>query len=105
MDGEYYARLAANGKKFVYFPRVLADFRIHGDNLSFRNHQTKSVDDCLKLQYQYSEARAIRRAYGTTWFSDENWNSVVDTLLQIYYRGYKFIMKILYRHQLNRRKS
>jgi glycosyltransferase involved in cell wall biosynthesis len=100
MDGEYYARLAASGKKFVYFPKVLADFRIHGENLSFKNHQATTVDDCLKLQFQYSEARAIRRAYGTTWFSDENWNSVVDTFLQTYYRGYKVILKRLHRHKL-----
>lgn len=105
MDGEYYARLAANGKRFVYLPRVLADFRIHGENLSFRNHRTNKVDDCLKLQYQYSEARAIRRAYGATWFSDENWNSVVDTFLQTYYRGYKAILKRLHRHKLEKPKS
>jgi hypothetical protein len=99
MDGEYYARLARCGKKFVYFPKILADFRLHGGNLSFRNHDVKTIDDYLKLQYQYSEARAIRRAYGTTLFADENWNSVIDTLLQTYYRFYKAILKRFLRHQ------
>lgn len=102
MDGEFYARLAAEGMRFGYIPHVLADFRIHGNNLSFRNHASKSVDDLLVLQYQYSEARAIRRAYGTTLFRDENWNSVLDTLLQTFHRGQKALLKRIHRRGLQR---
>ena len=102
MDGEYYARLGANGKKFVYFPKVLADFRIHGENLSFKNHGAEDANQCLTLQHQYSEARAIRRAYGATWFRDENWNSVIDTFLQLSYRSLKPILKMLNRHRLKK---
>jgi glycosyltransferase involved in cell wall biosynthesis len=102
MDGEYYARLAAQGKRFAYYPCVLADFRIHGQNLSFKNEKAKSVDECLALQYQYSEARAIRRAYGATWFKDENLNGVVDTILQIFYRLLKPLLKLCYKHKLVR---
>lgn len=99
MDGEFYARLATRGKKFAYFPYVLAEFRIHGANLSFRNYGAKDVDECLTLQYQYSEARAIRRAYGSTWFSNENWNSVIDTFLQLFYRLWKPVLKFIYRQR------
>ena len=102
MDGEYYARLAANGKQFVYFPKIIADFRIHGENLSFKNHGARDADQCLTLQYQYSEARAIRRAYGATWFRDENWNSVIDTLLQTFYRAIKPLLKLLHRYRLSK---
>ena len=102
MDGEYYARLAANGMKFMYLPRILAEFRIHGDNISFRAHGARTVDDCLVLQKQYGEARAIRRAYGATWFSNENWNSAVDAFLQLFFRVWKGFLKLFYRHRLQR---
>ncbi len=43
MDGELYARLASKGFRFEYLPATLADFRIHGGNLSlkFRHHSWK----------------------------------------------------------------
>lgn len=96
MDGEYYARLHKEGKKFSYLPRVLADFRWHGENLSIKNFGGDSVDDWLTLQKQFAESRAIKRAYGHNFTSDENLNSVVDCLLYGFWRGMKPFLKLLY---------
>jgi glycosyltransferase involved in cell wall biosynthesis len=96
MDGEYYARLGSLGKRFAYFPKVLADFRLHGENLSFRNHGARGVDDWLKLQKQFAESRAYRRAYGRTWFADENLNAILDSVLYLFFRALKPLLKRLY---------
>lgn len=100
MDGEYYARLAAEGKRFVYLPKVLADFRLHGENLSKRNFGKKSVDDWLTLQKQFAETRAFRRAYGTAWFADDNFSSLVDSILYLYYRALKPALKLANRWRM-----
>lgn len=102
MDGEFFARLAAKNHKFVYFPRVLAEFRLHGNNLSLRNYRGRNAEDALALQKQYSETRAYRRAYGLTLFKDENLNALVDSLLYIFYRCLKPCLKLLHRHRLMR---
>jgi glycosyltransferase involved in cell wall biosynthesis len=93
MDGEFYARLGALGKRFVYFPRVLADFRLHGENLSMRNHGAKGADEWLKLQKQFAESRAYRRAYGKIWFLDENLNVLVDSLFYLFFRVLKPVLR------------
>lgn len=95
MDGEYYARLGAIGMKFVYLPRVLADFRLHGDNLSKRNLEGSDVNAWLRLQRQYAETRAFRRTYGRIMFADENLNTLVDSLFFIFYRVLKLVLKLL----------
>jgi glycosyltransferase involved in cell wall biosynthesis len=100
MDGEYYARLAALGKRFVYLPEVLAEFRLHGDNLSLRNRGKKGVNDWLTLQKQYAESRAFRRAYGSAWFQDDNFNSLVDSFLYLYFRALKPLLKLAHRRRL-----
>lgn len=96
MDGEYYARLGALKKRFVYFPKVLAEFRLHGENLSKRNLGSRTVDDWLALQKQYAETRAFRRAYGLKWFGDENLNAAVDAVLYLFFRVAKPILKRIY---------
>src|SRR5690606_31005315 len=92
MDGEYYARLGSLNKCFSYLPQVLADFRLHGENLSKKNYQIDDASSWLKLQTQFAESRAYRRAYGHNLFRDDNLNSLVDSLLYIYYRLVKFTL-------------
>jgi glycosyltransferase involved in cell wall biosynthesis len=105
MDGEFYARLAAKGYKFAYLPHVLADFRLHGNNLSLRNYGVQDAEACLKLQKQFAETRAYRRAYGRAFFRDENLNALVDSLFYLAFRGLKPLLKLLHRHKLEKPKS
>jgi len=102
MDGEFYARLHSVGKKFIYYPRILADFRWHGENLSLRNHGKSTIDDWLTLQKQYAETRAIRRAYGRRWFRDDNFNGFVDATLYVYWRAMKALLKRIYLFRLEK---
>ena len=95
MDGEYYNRLASIGKNFVYLPAVLADFRLHGDNISQKHLGKNGIDQALSLQLQYAESRAIRRTYGIKLFQCENLNSVVDCGLAYFFRGLKWILKLI----------
>jgi len=94
MDGEYYNRLVHEGKKFVYLPRYLADFRLHGNNLSKKNFNSGSVDDLLRLQKQFAESRAIKRAYGHAISNDDNINTLVDSVFYLFYRLLKPALKI-----------
>jgi len=93
MDGEYYNRLASLGKKFVYIPKVLADFRMHGENISQKHLGEDGVDSLLDLQLQYAESGAIRRAYGINLFKCENLNRVVDSVLAYWFRCLKWPLK------------
>jgi glycosyltransferase involved in cell wall biosynthesis len=95
MDGEYYNRLASSGKKFAYLPMILADFRLHGNNISQKHLGKNGIDQALSLQLQYAESRAIRRTYGIKLFKCENLNSVVDCGLAYFFRGLKWILKII----------
>jgi glycosyltransferase involved in cell wall biosynthesis len=103
MDGEYYARLGAVGKRLVYFPKVLADFRLHGENLSMRNRGDRGVNGWLELQKQFAESKAYRRAYGSTWFEDEHLNALRDSFLYLFFRSIKPLLKLVHlrnlRHQ------
>ena len=94
MDGEYYNRLVKEGKKFVYFPRYLADFRLHGNNLSKKNFDAESVDGVLRLQLQFAESRTIKRVYGHTVSADDNINILVDSLFYVFFRLLKPVLKI-----------
>jgi glycosyltransferase involved in cell wall biosynthesis len=86
MDGEYYARLAHLGKRFVYFPRVLAEFRLHGESISQRSLGKRDMANVLRLQRQAAEPRAIRRVYGIRWFRDEALSGALDGVLYHLYR-------------------
>ena len=102
MDGEFYARLASLGKRFVYLPRVLADFRLHGNNLSKRNYGTIDARGWLKLQKQFAETRAYRRAYGHAISKDENIMTLIDGSLYLFYRILKPFLKLLYLPRIQR---
>jgi glycosyltransferase involved in cell wall biosynthesis len=93
MDGEYYNRLAAAGKRFEYLPEILAEFRRHGGNLSLRNRAAGGMAARLELEKQYAESRAIRRHYGLTFFSSEHLNAVVDAGLFHWFLGQKWLLK------------
>lgn len=96
MDGEYFARLGSLGMKFVYLPKVLAEFRFHDMNLSKRNLCKKGITGWLSIQKQYAESRAYRRAYGKNWFRDENLNALMDGVRYLFYRPLKPLLKLLY---------
>ena len=97
MDGEYFNRLAAAGKRFECLPVVLADFRRHGGNLSLRHYGAKSAGEWLTLEKQWAESRAIRRAYGWTFFRNEQLNAVADAALFYFFLGQKAVLKRLHR--------
>lgn len=86
MDGEYYNRLIQAGKKFVYLPQILADFRLHGENLSHKHLGAKSCDEQLDVQLQFAESRAIRRVYATQLTNNEQINSAVDCFLHFAFK-------------------
>jgi glycosyltransferase involved in cell wall biosynthesis len=93
MDGEYLSRLAAAGKRFDYLPQVLAEFRRHGANLSLRNRPEGNAAEWLKREKQWAESRAIRRAYGWTFFKNDHLNAVADAVLYYGFLGQKAWLK------------
>jgi glycosyltransferase involved in cell wall biosynthesis len=97
MDGEYYNRLASLGKKFTYMHALLADFRLHGMNLSFRNKKCGNASEHLILEKQYAESIAIRRAYGWHRVSKPPWVWFLDGIIFQYYAIKKFLLKRFYR--------
>lgn len=95
MDGEYYNRLASLGKVFVYIPVVLADFRMHGGNLSQKNLKGSEINGMLDRQLQYAESAAIRRTYGVSLFENYFLNGVVDCFLYYAFRLMKLPLKLM----------
>lgn len=93
MDGEFYNRLARAGKRFVYLPRILAEFRRHGDNASLHRYSSEGIEGHLALQKQWAEGAAIRREYGISLFRGEHANGVVDALLYYFFLGQKAWLK------------
>jgi glycosyltransferase involved in cell wall biosynthesis len=95
MDGEFYARLAAAGIRFEHVPVTVADFRMHGKNLSQRNlGKSRDMDQILTTEKQFIESRAIRRAYGMTLFKDPYLNGLIDGLLWIAAKIRKAVLKL-----------
>ena len=97
MDGEFYNRLASLGKKFCYMHAILADFRIHGKNLSLKNKDCDGASGRLVLEQQYAESNAIRRVYGWKFVSNPPWIWFLDGVLFGYFGLKKFMLKRLYR--------
>jgi glycosyltransferase involved in cell wall biosynthesis len=94
MDGEFYARLASVGKKFEHVKCTVADFRIHGGNLSQRHlHNTDDLETILSAEFQHAESRTIRRAYGITLFRDPYMNGLIDGVFWIVARFVKIFKK------------
>jgi glycosyltransferase involved in cell wall biosynthesis len=96
MDGEYYCRLNAEGKRFKYFPRVLADFRLHDQSISQKNIGKEDINSVLAYQLQLAESRASRRVYGVKLFKDEMLNCIVEAILFHAYRILRFVLRFLY---------
>lgn len=97
MDGEYYARLASQGKRFQHIPAILAEFRLHNQSISQSSLGKNDMKSVLRFQRQLAEPRAIRRIHGVTLFRDEALNSMVDGLLYHAYRLKKGLFKCIYR--------
>jgi glycosyltransferase involved in cell wall biosynthesis len=96
MDGEFYARLDAAGMGFEHVPLTVADFRMHGGNLSQRNRgRNRDMQRILAAERQYIESRAIRRAYGVTLFEDPYLNGLADGFLWLAAKGWKAVKKSL----------
>jgi hypothetical protein len=94
MDGEFYARLHAAGKKFQHVGVTVADFRLHSKNASQRHlGKTRDMDNILAAEKQHIESRAIRRAYGVTLFTDPYLNGLIDGILWLAAKGWKWVMK------------
>lgn len=100
MDGEYYSRLAADGKIFGYLPVRLADFRLHDGNQSLRNYKTSGVSGQLRFENQLAESRAIRRIYGVKWLTNPYLNDILDACLYFWFRMVKATLKLRYRKNL-----
>lgn len=94
MDSEFYIRLHAAGLKFQQVPITVADFRMHGGNLSQRNlGKSESIHQLLAAEHQFSESRAIRRKYGVTLFQDPYLNGITDGILWIVAKTWKVVLK------------
>lgn len=95
MDGEFYARLDAAGKRFEHVAVNVADFRLHGANASMRHlGRTREMEEILSAERQHVESRAIRRAYGITWFDDPYLNGLVDGVLWVVAKGWKGMKRL-----------
>lgn len=96
MDGEFYARLAVAGKTFEHVPVAVADFRLHGANASQRHlGKTREMTTILAAERQHVESRAMRRAYGVTWFRDPYLTGLVDGVLWLVAKGWKILLRCL----------
>ena len=96
MDSEFYARLDAAGKRFAHVSVNVADFRLHGGNLSQRNHgKSRDIDRILAAEKQFAESRAVRRMYGLTLFRDPYLNGLMDGILWIMAKGWKAVKRFL----------
>lgn len=103
MDGEFYARLDAAGKRFEHVAVTVADFRMHGANASQRHlGKSREMETILAAERQHVESRAIRRAYGVTLFEDPYLNGLLDGLLWIAARIWKVVKKVGFHRRGNR---
>ncbi len=96
MDGEFYARLDAAGKKVFRMTDCLADFRWHGNNASIRHlGKSRDMDRILEAERQHVESRAIRRMHGITLFMDPYLNGLADGLLWLVARAWKSVLRLI----------
>lgn len=78
MDFEYFARLAHEGFRFHYVPRVIAAFRWHGSNVSLMN-----------LKRRGEERRMVQRRFGSAAYSESTLG-----ILSYAHRGKRMLRKI-----------
>ena len=96
MDGEFYARLDSLDKTFQHIPLNIAEFRLHESNASHRNLAIHAdMNQILEAERQHVESRAIRRAYGVTFFKDPYLTGLSDGVLWIISRAWKAVLKCL----------
>ncbi len=77
MDGEFYARLDAAGMKFEHVPVTVADFRMHGGNLSQRHRGTsRDMERILAAERQYLNGLVD----GFLWLAAKGWKAVRKSL-------------------------
>jgi glycosyltransferase involved in cell wall biosynthesis len=96
MDGEFYCRLASSGKIFQNFQTLVADFRMHGENISQRHLIASEIDDVLERELMFAESIAIRRTYGFTCFKNSHLVSLMDSLLFYFFKLQKGVLKWAY---------
>ncbi len=96
MDGEYYARLGRAGKKFIYFPAILAGFRVHETNTSMKYIKDKSAQGILHRYGQFAEGATIRRLYGLTVFHEPMLDGMVDGVIWCLYQIKKVLLKLFH---------
>lgn len=58
MDLEYFIRLAESGVRFEHLPEILAAFRFHDSNVSFKFGQRRQQEK-LKIQRRFLSARGL----------------------------------------------
>jgi len=92
MDGEYFLRLAKNSKKFTMLNDVIANFRMHGENISQKRGDKDDMSYSLKYAKGLAEATAIRRTYGFTFFKNPNFNLLVDGLLFLTFKIFRRVV-------------
>ncbi len=97
MDGEYYARLSGLGKRFLYLPQILADFRLHDASISQRSLGRDDTKNVLRFQRQIAEPRALRRIYGWKLTRDEALNGIIDGILSHFYRVKKRLLQFTHK--------
>jgi len=96
MDGEFYARMDAIGKRFFHVRVDAADFRLHPGNASLRHSGiTRDMDTIIAAERQHAESRAIRRAHGFTWTHNPYLNGISDGLLWIVAKAWKGVKRLL----------
>jgi len=95
MDGEFYIRLSDAGFRFQKIPVTVADFRMHGQNLSQRHLDAgRDINLLLAAERQFCESRALRRAHGVTLFRDPYLNGLADGLLWIGAKAWKGLLRL-----------
>lgn len=86
MDGEYMSRLAEAGKSFKMLNDVVANFRLHGGNLSQDIKDFSDASLSRKNNIPIAERIAVRRTYGYTLFKNPEHNLALDGLLYLFYK-------------------
>lgn len=95
MDSEFYVRLCDAGLRFEKIPVTVADFRMHGANLSQKHlGRTQDIGEALHAERQFAESRAIRRAHGITLFRDPYLNGMIDGLLWLAAKCWKVLLRL-----------
>lgn len=97
MDNEYYARLSMAGKRLTYFPKSLARFRIHDQNLSSIGGVSHGdITAELANAHKRAESEAVRRTYGWTFGRNIMRTHAIDYALYLLAWLMKGAMKLRY---------